>query len=391
DLGVRLSAPTFTSGNDRCELAAPLTDALSQTQLSGTFVRARDEVAEICESDRGLYYSLTLERPSVIEFDRSISIGLADSECSNIACRSGNCLGPLDPGTHILRVPDPEFDRMFDYNLTLRNPLPGSIPPNDACADAGALNTNGVNHASVSGTVLNASDSVSSTCASNADDVFYRFSLSERSDVRITTISDDVRHISLFKNECAEELACETFRELQAFGLAAGDYSVAVERESSSDDPCTPVTDYSFELSVAISPSPSPPANDSCASPDTIQVPNDLPATVMVAGTTVSADNTLSAWECTSGSTNGGEGNDVFYRFDLTEPTRVTLSLDGLNDGGLYLTSSCSNRAEICARDVIAPGFPLPAGRYVIAVDQGSPPSRAAPSSFTLSVTFSRP
>lgn len=167
---------------------------------------------------------------------------------------------------------------------------------------------------------------------------------------------------------CFDEAGSTDPEQLIVPRLPAGTWYVLLENYSSTATPGT--MDVKFEL---VDPEPAP-ANDTCASPETLTFVND---TISVTGTTVGAFNDTGGrpLSCSMRSANNPE---VFYQFTLTDPHDVHVVLStpmGSNlSAAVAVTKTCGaagGRNELgCdtgAADLTAKG--LQPGTYFIVVD----------------------
>jgi hypothetical protein len=141
-----------------------------------------------------------------------------------------------------------------------------------------------------------------------------------------------------------------------------------------------------FTLTVGVSPSLAPPANDECLAAEAVSLPN-LGSTVEVAGRTLGARNDVAAVQCPgSFSTHGVPGREVFYA--VTTGVRGVLKATATEDPGgvfMYVVDLCGEEDAWACGTSLDTGFAVPPGTYYVAVDQqsfGFP--EAAPGEFTV-------
>jgi hypothetical protein len=167
--------------------------------------------------------------------------------------------------------------------------------------------------------LVGADDDAALACnASGGPELFYRFSLTELSDVTVTaTGTDPLRPALALWSSCEANtaaVACSTASSsngrLLARRLGAGDYFLAVENVG-------PAAMGRLELSATTEPARPAPSNDTCA----------IPADLLFAGNeaTVLADTSRGTDDVTA-SCGGGGSPDLVYRFNVTTFATYTIT-----------------------------------------------------------------
>lgn len=280
----------------------------------------------------------------------------------------------------------------FDVQFELVAPVAG--PVNDTCATAQELTfTNGA--AMASGTTvgsLNDSMGAALTCSSRSTsnpEVFYKFTLTQDQDVRVTLATPTTSNLSAavaLTTTCgvggaAVEKGCDSNGSpFLARGLAAGTYYIVVEDDGFSPDP------GEFTLDVALLPASMRPANDTCTTP----APLTVNQTVMIDVNAAAGDYMFS---CANPS-----GSDVVYSFTTTMAQKVTVTATGMNGADAVLSlrgAPCDmDTAEVACRDDGGSTTPevlsvanLPAGTYYVVLAA----YRATAGEFALSLALDAP
>lgn len=166
--------------------------------------------------------------------------------------------------------------------------------------------------------LVGADDDAALSCnLGGGPELFYRFTLSELSDVTVTANgTDPLRPALALYSSCdaASSLACATSStangRLVARRLGAGEYFLAVENQGQA-------TMGRVELSATTEPSRPPPSNDTCA----------IPADLIFSGNeaTVLADSSRGTDDITA-TCGGGGSPDLVYRFNVPALATYTIT-----------------------------------------------------------------
>lgn len=204
--------------------------------------------------------------------------------------------------------------------------------------------------------------------------------------VRSATCADGTRTA---ERGCVSPLAAVS-GTLSLVNQPAGTYFVWVDSAADSSGP--------FQLEVVTAAPTPPPANDSCASPETLVFTNGVAA---VSSSTLQAANDNYAGDVspTCSPSAKQSGRDVVYQFTLTQPQDVNLALTPATGSSLIpalyvrrtnCTSQLLSDEVVCLNQVggvTAPLTNLAAGTYFVFVDSSGGTSGA----FGLRVTLSAP
>ncbi len=260
--------------------------------------------------------------------------------------------------------------------------LPPTLPANETCPTAEELPLDG---GPVTVDVSTALDDVTLACnfGGASPDVFYRFTLTETSDVFVTAAPLDARGdavLALRSGACGGgasllcfDQAAATAETLRARALSAGTWAVALESYGATDA-------GAFTVTAAARPATSPPSNDTCALPR----PITFEAGSNTATLTV---DTWLAFDDEEGSCNPSDPRypekrpEVVYSLTLSASRTVAISAQAASgtptDAVVYLRSgACDADAGVelnCADS--APPSPdtftvsLPAGTYYLFVE----------------------
>ncbi|MCA2978616.1 MAG: hypothetical protein INH37_10055, partial [Myxococcaceae bacterium] len=193
---------------------------------------------------------------------------------------------------------------------------PPSGARNETCPLAEALPLDGgVARAALGG----ADDDVALACnTTGGPDLFYRFTLTESSDVTIDSTSDEpLRAVLALWTSCelgSAPLGCTTASSttgrLLRRRLAAGSYVLGLENAG-------PATTGTVTLRLSAEPARPPPSNDACA------LPADLVFTANETRTLVDASR---ATDDGAAACGGGGGPDVVYRLNVPAEATYTFT-----------------------------------------------------------------
>ncbi|MDX2009172.1 MAG: hypothetical protein SFW67_03225 [Myxococcaceae bacterium] len=187
--------------------------------------------------------------------------------------------------------------------------------------------------------LVGADDDAALSCnTGGGPELFYRFALTELSDVTVTaTSTDPLRPALALYSSCeagTAPLACATTStangRLVARRLGAGEYVLAVENQGQA-------TMGRLELSATTEPARPPPSNDTCA----------IPADLTFAGNeaTVLADSSRGT-DDTTASCGGGGSPDLVYRFSV--PATATYTITATPQAGSGAAPVLSLRKNQC-------------------------------------------
>lgn len=372
DLSFVATAAVPPPANDTCASPGSLPSGPGQTLFG-----ANDDYAGTCNPGGGVegVYAFTVAQRSRVTFSANATGDVAvylGSDCgvlaSELGCSNATSTGveslvleDVMPGTYYAYVEGVSgYNGSFSPSLTITPP-----PGNDTCAGATTL---------TSGTTLTgqtlavADDTTSGTCAAagTTRDVFYTFTLAQRSVVNLTVANTGVNTTVSLRSACgdpASEVACSEAtspgESAQFVDLPAGTYVVVVDGPAGG---ASGTFDLTYTATVV-------PDNNSCVAP----APIATGATV--GGTLASATNEY------GGSCGGGSGGDVVFEFTLATPQRVRATLtrtSGTFDAVLYLRSACGSggsevaggcsNASTGATEVLDIDT-VPAGTYYLIVD----------------------
>ncbi len=276
---------------------------------------------------------------------------------------------------------------------------PPAITSNDTCASAYQLNFDNGYVTVIGDTSAMADDSKADpngNCYSPADgpDAVFSFTVTEKSVFMADVKFEDsaVNKVIYLRSSCdaatGKELDCSEYSKLSLTGTSAldpGTYFLWVDGDAASDK-------GRFTLSASLWAIPSaPPANDTCAAPETLTF--DAQGHAEVKG------STLGAVDTTQGSCMG-YGADVVYTFTTTQAQKVVAKVAGAPFGiepRVYVRTTCdsgsSEVAKGCASAASGTNTAtltlgnLPAGTYFLWVDGTS--GSAGP--YTLTVDLGAP
>ncbi len=258
--------------------------------------------------------------------------------------------------------------------------LDGGMPLNDTCDTAATIAFDGNGHFQATGDTTSAhNDTQSLNCLGGGNDLLYSFTIADPKDVTISLLPqhgsgldpivsirrDCAAKSSELSGGCSDAPYGSTVASFTLKTLPAGTYFIVVDGYSGTAGPFTLTVD-------AVTPPP-PPANDTCASPEPLDLSSGH---AQVTGTTAGADNTA------AGSCNGwGQAPDVVYSFSIASPRKLTARVTGSRglDPVVYLRSACGDAVtEIPSGCALAPAGSttatlnvgsLPAGSYFLFVD----------------------
>lgn len=405
------SAPTLPPANDTCAGATPLTFVHDSTTMSGTLLGATyDAVASSCGGASGdVYFTVDLPSLSTLTLDATYGSDLraevfsgACGQLVPLGCSDSwndpYCKADLPSGKYYLRVTSSysSGSKTFSYTVTRKDPP--AAPANDTCAAATALAFKaGV--ATASGELASAPLDYALPCAGStswkAHDVVYGFTLANRSDVQLTTVTTDSTSLALglVAQDCetGDFLGCTfdpSYRPLQSWGLEPGDYWVVVQGANNySSNSCWA---GKFSLNAKVTASPTAPPNDTCDSPTAYTFAGPGAAT-LISGTTRGASDGFGKVSCPY-SPSVLDGPDVVYALALDASARLRVSASTAVDGMFfYLSSSCGSTAPIACspQSYSTQEFltsALPAGTYYLVVDSSSSYGGTSPIDFSLVV-----
>jgi hypothetical protein len=446
DLSVTLAAPTATAAGDTCLAPIPLTLSGSGTQtLLGSNANATDDYKNGCElgsAGPDVVYQLTLpvaatlkasvtpvkttaQAPQVVLGRPWLSLR-ASAQCASVTstgslgCVAAGAPGEanrltvfdLPAGTYFLVVDSagPGSDFLLDLVTTPKTTV---APANQSCATAVPITlSNGAGKAE--GTTHNANSNTYNLACRTTDsqqgkDVVFKFttpalaagqtSLTARVTVQ-TQNADAFAPILNVRSSCAgtlvgDQLLCEASSASPY--LASG--TVTALNPSSTyyvwvdeADPTLPGSAFTVSVNVVAG----PPANESCAAPET------LPTNYAVPGSTLAASNQLdslgtNSWYDGSGCNAGLPGPEVVYAWTAPANGPATARVAPMLgfDAALALLSACApgscqqvvDTGDVSTGETLS--FSAVAGKtYFFAVDSytNSATSRANRGSFLISV-----
>ncbi len=377
DLALR--PVTLPPANDTCAGATPLQFVNDQATVGGTFRGATAGPAPggcgTAVTANDVYYSLELPRAAHLSVSGAAGLGLQllSADCAapvmESCLSSYPCTDALPPGKYLLRVfsdpKTPPANEAFQFRLG-RSEVP-PVPANDSCASPEVVPViNG--RALIQGSLETANADLSLSCVHPVGpDLVYRIDLPVRSDVmglwgtRGLTMSFAV---GFGTGSCgAADLGCANDSinpGTTLYNVPAGPLWVMVQGLPNQGTSCQ-FGSFKFELTV--SPSPAPPANDTCASAEVVLLPT-VGSRAVITGTTAGAFADL------------GPLPEVVYELRLGAPGRVRIrTASTAYRVDFTLADRCSYLTAIRSSDYELTTDVLPAGSYylIVAAHESSP------------------
>jgi uncharacterized protein (TIGR03382 family) len=325
---------------DSC--AEPIEVPAGVHRYSGSTANTGDEHTLACTAGEhfDLVYTFTITSPPSLRFYVPLgedTRGQLRTACDDAPgsvewCGVGVTYGFLEPGRYYLVVEAP--DGGYDFTLEVP-PIPG-----DTCADAIAFPASGTQELSVA---FEAEDDVAVPCHEgldeDRDDVVFTFTL----DAPTPVVIDDANVFTL-RSDCEEVATSLVCGELYGNpALPAGQYFLVLEHGPSN----------LYRARVRFGPDAFPP-HATCAAPIDLTPSGDQ---VLSGVTLLGGDDT---------ATTCGAGEDVVYRFTLTEPTDVLVETF---EGAVEVRSACDVPGSALGCGGVLPLAALPAGEYHLVVD----------------------
>jgi hypothetical protein len=243
--------------------------------------------------------------------------------------------------------------------VTFSDPTPA--PTNTTCENALDVGKGG----HFDGDFIDVGDTLDTSCSVRGQpDLFYKFTLTERSDVEISAIGSETQALTLALRhgcgEAAKEERCQTNQRILSYyhQLDPGSYVIVV------DGPVGREID--FGLDVAVLPPSPPPTGDSCVDPYPLKFGElqKVPLTGM-------QDDTAS--RCQSRG-----APDVVFSFTLDQPQDLNVHIHADDDTQVTMALQTECGSEPSER-FCRMGTPLesvvhtlPAGKYFLVVDSYS-------------------
>lgn len=435
-VSVSLQTPPTGSSNDTCASPTALSvngaTVTRSVAIGNTFIATNGSLTEPgCSATAraagpDLAYSYTLSaRANVTAVARPISgstlhpVVVIRSACTGgteLGCQAASAANAVSaavngqmPGTYFVSV-DSADATTGAFQLEVE-----AIPTidNDTCAMPSALSfvgdlatgTGDTTWATNGNVPGDQTPSCSDSARGTGRDVVFSYTLTQAKDVTINVTPTGMSPVfepvvSVRSATCADatnagERGCvsplaATSGTLSLVNQPAGTYFVWVDSAQDSSGP--------FQLEVQLSAPTPPPANDSCASPETLVFLNGVAS---FSGSTLQAanDNFSGDVSPTCNASAKQNGRDVVYQFTLTQPQDVALAVTPASGSTLIpamyvrrngCTSQLLSDEVVCdARvgGVSAQLTRLAAGTYFLFVDS----SGSTRGAFTGSVTLSTP
>lgn len=372
DVTVTLFGPTPPPPNDTCAAPSALNLVNGTATVQVDSYRYTDAYQGACNDSLAspeAVYALTLSQPMNVVVTATATAGTEPVLYLRSTCGTGPDLACTDPtgntsaisrarlpaGTYHLFVEADGSGVPGNIDATVTVTAPPPLPSNDTCAAPAPVNFSG-GTATFQVDAAAANDDYAPSCNAmpNSPDAVYAITLAQAQDVIVSARGTNgaVPVLSLTRSPCGSgtEVACVSptgsVSQLIGANLQAGTYFLFVEaKDSAASAP--------IDVTVTLAQPSTPPANDTCASAETLVVAPGNPVTVQA--------NTRSAGNDAAGSCNqdtaGGDG-EVVYRVALAnaQDLRVTATASATPaaDPVVYVRAgSCSTGAELSCADVI--------------------------------------
>ena len=361
---VQMADDSACQDDDACNGLEVCDLALGCRPTSPLYCNDEDScTVDSCDSEMGCVFE-----PRDLDGD-----GFTDGRCGGDDCdddpRFGTMIYPGAPENCTNRRDD-NCDGFRDFND------PTCLPMNGTCDTAQVLPGPGT----YSGSARSLSSDVTLSCKPSGADAFFRFTLEDTMDVRITVGGASGTAVAMRRADQCEDgpdLGCNDFSppSLLRRSVPAGDYVIVVKQSSGSP----------FDLTLMFEPPTEIPAVDVCGA-GTVDV--SAGGTFEGMYTEVEDDYRLSC--------NGTSRRDAVYTFTIDAPKDVLLRANStapsFNTTYLALATDCddassalqcrgsSGTSEVSVRD-------LPAGTYWILIEN----SHASAGTWVLDVNIMDP